>query len=287
GTLHNVWEFHNQPEVSPKLKPEGKHDACYLPRSCRFTGDIRIHEIAYAGDELWAVNTRFSCLCTFDNHHSFVPRWKPAFISKLAAEDRCHMNGFAVKDGAVKHLTALGLTDTAGGWRDNKRNGGVLMEIPSGEVLVRGLSMPHSPRWHDGKLWILESGYGALGTVDLQTGKVEHVCTLPGFTRGLDFCGPYAFVGLSQVRESSVFSGLPIVESGQERECGVHVVDLRIGKSIAFLRFDGGVQEIFAVQVLPNQRWPDVVHDDAEVLNGTFILPPGTFEPVAARKLAA
>ena len=65
--------------------------------------------------------------------------------------------------------------------------------------------MPHSPRWHDGRLWLLESGHGALSVADLDTGTWETVAELPGFTRGLVFAGPLAFVGLSQIRESSTF----------------------------------------------------------------------------------
>ena len=60
GTKLHVWEFHNQPEVARQLDPPGRHDACFLPRYAQVTGQIGIHEIAWAGDELWIVNTRFS-----------------------------------------------------------------------------------------------------------------------------------------------------------------------------------------------------------------------------------
>lgn len=273
GTKNQVWEFANQPEVGAKLEPAGKHDACFLPRATHYTGDIRIHEIAYGNRELWAVNTRFSCLCTFDRDHSFVPRWRPPFITRLAPEDRCHLNGMAVVDGQVKYVTALGTSDVAGGWRDHKKGGGVLMEVPTGAVLIRGLSMPHSPRMYQGKLWILESGAGTLSTADLRTGTTTVIAELPGFTRGLDFHGPFAFVGLSQVRETAVFSGIPITERVQERKCGVWVVDIRNGQTVAFLEFSGAVQEIFAVQVLAGMRFPDLIHDDSDVLANAFILP--------------
>src|SRR5665213_3255856 len=155
--------------------------------------------MAWANDELWFVNTRFSCLCTTDAEHSFVPRWRPPFVSALAPEDRCHLNGLALVDGRPKYVTALGTTDTAGGWRANKARGGVLLDVESGEPILTGLSMPHSPRLHDGNLWLLESGDGSLGTVDVASGTYSKVAEMPGFTRGLDFCGPVAFVGLSQV----------------------------------------------------------------------------------------
>jgi uncharacterized protein (TIGR03032 family) len=272
GTMTEVWDFHDVPEVAARLEPAGRHDACFLPRSAHFTGDILVHEMAWAGPELWLVNTRFSCLCTLDHANSFVPRWRPPFVSALAAEDRCHLNGMALVEGKPAFVTALGRTDTAGGWRENKRSGGVLLTVPGGEVVVEKLSMPHSPRWYRGNLLVLESGTGTLGVVDRNAGRYEPVTVLPGFTRGLDFCDRYAFIGLSQVRESAVFSGLPITEQ-PERTCGVWVVDLTTGETVAFVRFEAAVQEIFAVQVLPRLRFPDVINDDETVLSHSFVLP--------------
>lgn len=273
GTRSEVWHLRNQHDVARKLEPEGKHDAAFLPRRRHSTGDIRIHEVAWVDGELWAVNTRFSCLCTFDGEHSFVPRWRPPFVSALAPEDRCHLNGFAIIDGRPRYATCLGLTDTAGGWRANKANGGCLLDLDTGEPILRGLSMPHSPRHYAGRDWILESGIGALSCADLQKGTTEVVATMPGFTRGLDFYGNLAFVGLSQVRESATFSGIPLVERMPERTCGVWVIDIRNGRTVAFLRFEGIVQEIFSVQVLPRMIFPDLLNEPGPLLDSSFILP--------------
>ena len=179
GTQRHVWEYRNQPDVARKLPPEGKHDACFLPRRSHVTGDIRIHELAFAGDELWLVNTRFSCLSILDSEHSFVPRWRPPFVTALAAEDRCHLNGLAVIDGRPRFVTALGETDTPQGWRERKADGGCLIDVETGEVVSRGLSMPHSPRWHAGRLWVLESGKGEIGVVDLGSGTRQSRSPLP------------------------------------------------------------------------------------------------------------
>jgi uncharacterized protein (TIGR03032 family) len=282
GTAREVWEFHNVPAAAARLEPAGKHDACFLPRFGHATGEVLIHEMAWVaspldGDEeateLCFVNTRFSCLCGLDRVHSFVPQWRPPFITALAPEDRCHLNGLGLVDGRARYVTALGDTDAAGGWRANKKNGGILLEVPSGEVLLRGLSMPHSPRWYKGNLWLLESGTGTLGTVDVPAGRYEPIAAVPGFTRGLDFHAGLAFLGLSQVRESAVFSGLPLTERLSERTCGVWVVDLATGRTVAFLRFEDAVQEIFAVQVLPRARFPDLINDDPKILSDSFILP--------------
>ena len=165
----------------------------------------------------------------------------------------CHLNGLALVDGKLEYVTALGETNEMGGGRANKARGGIVMDVDSSEILCRGLSMPHSPRWHGGRLWLGESGSGTLGTVDLNTGRYEAVAAVPGFTRGLDFLGDLAFVGLSQVRESAVFSGIPITErlTPEQRTCGVCVVDLSRGATVALLKFTSGVQEMFAVALLP------------------------------------
>jgi uncharacterized protein (TIGR03032 family) len=274
GTALEIWEYHNTPAVARRLEPPGRHDVCFLPRFGHCTGDIQIHEMAWGGDELWFVNTRFSCLCTLDRVHNFVPRWKPSFISELAPEDRCHLNGLCLVQGRPAFVTALGETDTRNGWRANKKDGGVLIEVETGRAVWRGLSMPHSPRWHKGKLWVLESGTGSLGHVAPWTHHYKKVAELPGFTRGLDFHGNLAFVGLSQVRESAIFSGIPIAERPlEERCCGVWVVDITTGATVAFVKFEEGVQEIFAIQVLPGARFPELINDNNALIADSFVLP--------------
>src|SRR5262249_26056600 len=148
-----------------------------------------------------------------------------------------------------------------------------LLDVPSGAVIARGLSMPHSPRWHQDRLWVLESGDGSLAIVDDQTGRWEAVAKVPGFTRGLDFCGGIAFIGLSPVRESAAFSGLPITQRPEKRVCGVWAIELATGRTLAFLEFQEGVQEIFAVQVLPGYTFPELITDDADLIGNSFLLP--------------
>jgi len=286
GGANTVWYLKNVPAVAPKLEPVGKHDAAYLPRRIHVTGDIDIHEMAWTKhDELWVINTKFSCLCTLDDDNSFIPRWRPHFVSKLSMEDRCHLNGLALERGELKYVTALGETDTAGGWRSNKRSGGILMDVPKNEVLLRGLSMPHSPRLHDGKLWVLESGKGNISRVDLESRTVNEVASVPGFSRGLDFYGPLAFIGLSQVRETATFSGLPLTERLKERTCGVWVVNVETGHTVAFLRFESGVQEIFSVQVLRGITFPEIVPWNDPHMYNSYVLPDEALKDVVPPKL--
>jgi uncharacterized protein (TIGR03032 family) len=273
GCRDQTWEFRSAPDVASKVEPAGQHDACFVPRRSHVTGDIGVHELAFAGDELWMVSTRFSCLCTLDQDYSFVPRWRPSFVTALAAEDRCHLNGLAVVKGHVAYVTALGATDVRDGWRGDKAQGGCVVNVVSGEVVTSGLSMPHSPRWHDGRLWLLESGTGRLTHVCPETAQRETLVELPGFARGLAFCGQYAFVGLSRIRASSTMDGVPLAERRDELKCGVAAVDLIAGRVCAMLEFQTAVEEIFDVQLLEGVRFPEVLGFQQETVRHTFIVP--------------
>lgn len=272
GTHSEVVEYRDLPAAAARLEPEGTHDACYLPRLTHVTGDIRVHDVTYAGGELWIVATRFSCLATLDGHHSFVPRWTPSFISELVAEDRCHLNGLCAIDDRIRYATALGRSNEAGGWRASKAGGGLLIDVATGEIVLGDLSMPHSPRWHDGRLWLLESGRGEICSVDAEGGRRETVAQLPGFTRGLAFAGPYALVGLSKIRETTTFGGLPISERLEERLCGVWAVDTRDGEIAGFLRFDDLVQEIYDLALLPGARRPEIADAGSSAVGESFEL---------------
>jgi uncharacterized protein (TIGR03032 family) len=267
GARSQVWFLRGAPDIAPRLEPAGSHDACFLTRTSHFTGDIQGHELAWGDDvgrfskpslELWLVNTAFSCLCTLHEDYSFVPRWRPPFISALAAEDRCHLNGLAMAHGRPEYVTALAETDAPAGWRPNKATSGCLIHVPTGRTVARGFAMPHSPRVYQGRVWLLDSGTGRLVTVDPTTGAVATVGELPGYTRGLAFLDSFAFVGLSKIRETSTFGGMPIALRRHDLKCGVGIVDARAGRLLAHLEFLSGVEEIFAVQVLPGVRWPAV-----------------------------
>ncbi len=277
GTRDQVWHFRNAADLAPQVEPRGTYDACFVPRSSHVTGDIGVHEVCWAGakaDELWLVNTRFSCLCTLHPDYSFVPRWQPPFISALAAEDRCHLNGLAIVDGEPRYVTALGQTDTRGGWRTDKARGGCVMSVPDGRVIADGMCMPHSPRWHDDALWLLNSGTGTLERVDPTTGMRHVVITeLPGFARGLGIVGPYAFIGLSKIRETSAMDGVPLAERRAELKSGVTVVHLRTGRVVATVDFETAVEEVFDVQVLAGNCFPEVLGFQKETIQNTFVVP--------------
>jgi uncharacterized protein (TIGR03032 family) len=280
GTERELWDFRNEFAAARKLSVQ--HDAGFLPRSAWHTGAIYVHEVAFAGDELWFVNTLFSTLCTLDGQHSFVPRWRPSFIASPAPDDACHLNGMAVSNGRVRLVTAFAETSTRMRWREQIHEAGVLIDVDSGEVAVRGLALPHSPRLHVGVAYVLESSKGTLAVADLDRGSVEVVAELPGFTRGLALAGPYAFVGLSHARPSAN-EKMPLFGRVSETECGIQAIDLRTGHVAGFFRFESGVTEIFDVQVLP-WRCPELLEPRSTIAGTTYAFP--TLEPLCSERAA-
>jgi len=256
-----IWSLDDHSELAPTIEPAGRYDRCWLPSSSVVVGEIQCHEIAWGaadGEEpdLWIVNTLFSCLAGLAPRYSFIPRWRPPFVSQLAPQDRCHLNGLAMRDGSPAFVTVLADTDDPGGWRRVPNDSGLVLDVDSGEVVTEGLAMPHSPRWHGGDLFVLNSGMGRLEQVDVPTGRREAIAAVPGYARGLALHGDLAFVGLSKIRETAVFGGAPIAGYHDQLKCGVGVVEVSTGNTIATLQFDNGVEEIFDVQPLPGVRCP-------------------------------
>ncbi|MEH1862337.1 MAG: TIGR03032 family protein [Nostoc sp.] len=272
---HEVCLLANAPALAYEFLEDqpGRYDALYLPRMAYFTGDLNIHDLEFGREGLWIVNTRFSCLSALSPDFSFVPRWHPKFISEVVPEDRCHLNGLAMVDGKPKYVTALGATDTVGGWRPGKANGGVVVEVESNEIIVDGLSMPHSPIWHDGFLWLLNSGAGEIWRIHPESGDKQVVCVLPGFLRGLCCVGYYALVGLCQIRERHIFGGLPITQRFEKLLCGVAVVDLRNGQQVGMLKFTAGCQELYDVQFLAGVQRPMVLNSERKEIRQAFTAP--------------
>jgi uncharacterized protein (TIGR03032 family) len=211
------------------------------------------------GGRLVFVNTKYSCLATLSDRHSFKPLWKPSFISKLAPEDRCHLNGLAMQNGRPRYVTAVSRSDVVDGWRERRGEGGVLIDVADDSIVTDELSMPHSPRLVDGVLWVLDSGRGNLCRVDAANGRREDVVFCPGFLRGLSLWRGYAAIGASLPREGS-FKGLALDEALKSRDgearCGVFIIDTRTGDIVQWLRFDGRIRELFDVAFIPGVRAP-------------------------------
>lgn len=283
GSRDAIWSLPASREIAPRIKPEGEHDIAFLARSCHHTGALMGHDLAWGNGRLWLANTLFNGLVTIEGEWSFVPQWQPSFISGWQVGDRCHLNGLALKeDGSgPAYVTALGETDADNGWREDKASGGCLIHVPSNEVVLRHLSMPHSPRLYQGMVYVLDSGHGSLLRMDPLSGQQSTIATLPGFTRGLECFAGRAFVGLSRIRETAVFGGLPLQQHcTQELRCGLAIVELSSGTVEGLFWFHSAIEEVFAVSVLPGWLNPALIGPDTRTdkSQSIWLVPPAPMQ---------
>jgi len=263
--LATQFQIHRFDNILPagQFSPDG-FDAIYAPHAGWVTGDVDAHDVGFASDgRPLFVNTKFSCLAAVSDSHSFRPIWTPPFVSRLAPEDRCHLNGLALEEGRPRFVTAVSRSDASDGWRDRRADGGVVIDVERNEIVAEGLSMPHSPRLYDGRLWLLNSGAGEFGFIDPQSGRFEALAFCPGYARGLAFVGRHAVIGLSMPRENRTFSGLPLDAALQARSTdprsGLAIIDLDNGDMTGWVRIEGIVRELYDVAVLPGVRRPSLI----------------------------
>jgi uncharacterized protein (TIGR03032 family) len=280
SSRYQLWRFENA------LRPGETYQGCdrlYVPRTGHTTGDLDVHDLAVDGTgRLLFVATLFGCLATLNPRYSFTPLWRPPFLSKLAPEDRCHLNGLALQDGRPRYVTAVSTSDVADGWRDRRQDGGCVMEVPSGRIVAQRLSMPHSPRVYRGQLWLLNSGTGMLGSIDPTSGSFVPLTFCPGYLRGLTFVGDYAVVGLSRPRHDKTFAGLALDQElarrGADARCGLLVIDLRTGDTVQWLRLEGMVSELYDVVALPHVTRPMALGFKSDEIQRTIAV--GDAEPL-------
>jgi len=257
-------------------KDSTNFDSIFLQRSSYHTGTLDIHDLDFGDGLLWGVNTLFSCLSIFDINHSFKPKWKPNFISNLVPEDKCHLNGMEMVDSLPKYATSLSIDDTKQGWRINKLNTGVLIEVPTGEIILSNLSMPHSPRIYKNELYLLESGKGTLVKVNTTKKIVEVIYNFNCFIRGLAFSNGIAFIGKSLIRDDSVdFNHLEIKENS--KNAGVIMFNLETMSIIGEINYEKDIQELYDIQILENSLNPIIISNELKEYNDIITFPGNVF----------
>lgn len=261
GSANVLWEH---VENGPRESHDDKFsdfDNSFIPRGLHVINDIDCHDVAYA-DQLYFVSALFGCVCTISKTGSFKVYWSPPWQSKIAAEDRCHLNGMALRDGKPRYVSAIARTDVRGGWRENRTTGGVIFDVVENKLVCKDICMPHSPRWHNGKLWVLESGTGYLGYVDFSKTttsknpltdeeethhKFVPLAFIPGYLRGLSFMSHYALIGSSLDRHEKVFQDIPlgknIKSKGVTAKCGIFIVDLDTNDVVHEVLFSQDVKD--------------------------------------------
>ena len=275
ASSYQIWRFENALKAG---QDHQGYDRVYVPQVGYTTGDVDTHDVALDNSGLIFVNSLFSCLARISHKYSFEPIWKPPHISKLAAEDRCHLNGLAVKNGEVAYVSCVSTTDVNEGWREHRQNGGVIIDVQSDDYIADGLSMPHSPRWYQGKLYVLNSGKGEFGYIDLKSGQFEPIAFCPGYLRGMSFIGDFALVGLSKPRGNDMFSGLALqqrlTKKNIQPRCALQVINLNTGDIVHELRIEGVVEELFDVCILDNTVRPMAIGFMNEEIRRSLSLPP-------------
>ncbi|MEC8892803.1 MAG: TIGR03032 family protein [Candidatus Poribacteria bacterium] len=264
ATRDTVEVLIDSPELSSAdPKQFGMHDRLYVPQTTYFSGEINMHDIAWGDDGLWGVNTLFSCLVLANNTLSFEPKWFPSFITDSVGEDRCHINGLALEEGKPRYVTALGESNIEKGWRRDKVSGGILIDVEKDEIVLRNLSMPHSPRIYDDALYFLLASTGELARTTLDAGSFEIIAQLPGFARGMARYQNYLFVGLSRLRKSSpTFADLPIAQ--RSLFSGFVVLDLQSESIVATFKYENGCEEIYDIQIIPAVHRPGILEKEKE-----------------------
>lgn len=277
GTALSLMRYVNQGVVDSNSQELSDFDISFMPRETRVINDIDVHDLCVAPDQVYFVSPMFSSVCTISETKSFKVVWTPPWITKVCAEDRCHLNGMCLRDGKPRYVTCCSRTDIPGGWREHRRMGGVVYDIVEDRILCKGLSMPHSPRYHNGKLWVLESGEGYLSQVNFDvtledgTHPVHRVSFIPAFLRGLDFIGKdWAIVGGSMDRHENTFSGLPLgdklSQQGVEARCGVFVVDIKAEAVVHNINFSHPLVEIYDVVTVEGYSRPHIESIDDSIL---------------------
>lgn len=258
GTRYQIWRLEHGPTAGTEYEA---YDRCFVPRRVWTTGYVNCHDVAVDGDgQPLFVNTRFGCLASLSDRFSFVPEWYPPFQSRRVQGDCCHLNGVAMAGGKPAYVTSVSATGELDAWRAHRTGGGVVTDVATGEIVCRGLSMPHSPRLYRGDLWLTNSGTGEVGRVDFDSGRFAPLGFAPGFLRGLSFVGDYAVVGSSRFRDGGLYSGLPLddvlARAGTGPKLGLFIVHLGTGAITDWLLVDGPMHELFDVIALPGVRRP-------------------------------
>lgn len=277
ATVNEVIVFSNNAQLALTYpKQPGVYDALFTPRATYFTGEADIHDLHWTSNGLLAVNTRFSCLAYINDAYSFVPVWKPDFITNITAEDRCHLNGLAFDTSGPRYVTVLGKTDTPQGWRSAKATGGCLLDIASNELVAENLPMPHSPRLYNNKLYVLLSATGELAEVNVKNKTYTVLKQLDGFVRGMDRIGDYIFIGLSKLRQTSTaFADLPIAK--RSIFCGIMVMHLPTTSITGYIKYENSVEEIYDIKVLPGMQRPGILNHEKPDFRMAISTPEKTF----------
>jgi uncharacterized protein (TIGR03032 family) len=258
-------------------KSPGVYDMMFFPRLTYHTNALDIHDLHFGENgKLFAVNTLFSCIVTFDDEYNFTPYWTPPQIDKLASEDRCHLNGMAMENGLPRYASAFNRGNHFQSWRENITESGVIFDVKTNEVIAENLPMPHSPKLINGELYVLLSATGELAKINRENGGYEVIAKPGGFLRGMSFYNDYLFIAHSKLRKnSSTFAKLAISDEAQQS--GIIAIHLPTRSIVGNLVYEMSVDEIYDIFLFPNITRPNILNTTTDTYKGALSIPGGTY----------
>ena len=294
GTAHGIEQFRNLPAVCRHLEPPGRQDACYLPRATHVTGDIDIHELAWLGDELWFMKSTQLPVCvhltTFTvSFPAGGRRSSPPWLRRIAATSMAW--------AWLRVRTALCRSAMSLPWPRPTRHkdGGLTRKTAESSSKCRAArSWPAVSRcrtrpagWASGcGCW--NRARAASASSIWRPAATKPSPNYPGSRAAWIFMAISHLSGCRRCAKVLFSAAFPspstpwpnaIAASGSWTSA--------TDSSIAFLRFEDAVQEVFAVQVLPGVRCPEVIADDAKLLADSFDLPSAALRQAPAELVSA
>ena len=225
-------------------------------RSHFYPGCLYMHDLALIDNALYANSVGQNCVIRLHDNGSYERVWWPRCIETengpAFGQNYIQLNSIAAGDD-LKSSFFSASADKLSSVRPGHKNfpvdkRGVIFSGSTREVILRGLTRPHSARLYKGKIWVANSGYGEFGFIE--NGGFSPILKLPGWTRGLCLYKNIAFIGTSRIipRFLQYAPGLDADSS----LCGIYAVDIKSGQVLGSLIWPYGNQ-IFAIDWILSQ----------------------------------
>lgn len=167
---------------------------------------LDLHDVLWHDGRLYVVSTQLNTLFELDaGTYVELRSWC------LPGEpDSQHVNSVCLHEGRIL-ASRFGRFATHRGYKGNTRGAGEVFDVETGEVVIGGLSQPHSLTSFDGRLWLCDSQAHVVRVYRGLVAEAEYA--FDGYVRGLAFDAANMYVGLSRSRndEASAVASATVV----------------------------------------------------------------------------
>ncbi|WP_159811546.1 glycoside hydrolase family 99-like domain-containing protein [Pseudomonas sp. 18058] len=160
-------------------------------------GDV--HDVIALNGFFYVVGTTRNEVVKFDSNGCELRRWRMP-----GEDDSQHLNCLAVWNGKIVY-SAFGEFSEHRGYKGNTHEQGFVKDLETGDLLIRGLSQPHSVLQHGQNLLIANSEMKELCEFSPE-GVLLRSKNLEGYTRGICIKQDVIYVGLSRSRNIDALS---------------------------------------------------------------------------------